>query len=472
MACRVLAATMFSPRGGSAHATRAIARGLRDQGLAVTLIAGSRGPAEDPGNARSFYGVVQPVDFAPALATEEPLKFEGPPGTAPIHPSFEDRPGAPDQVFARLDDLDYERQVQAWARELQRAGAGEADVLHLHHLTPLNEAAARVAPHVPVIGHLHGTELLMLERIAAGPPAEWSHADGWARRMRAWAARCARVIVSPSAVQRASGLLELQADRFVPLPSGVDAELFGPRSIDRQAFWRHALAERPRGWLPGSPPGSARYTLADAARVAAGTVLLYVGRFTAVKRLDLLIGAFALARAQVRKPVSLVLVGGHPGESEGDHPARVAARLGVPDVFLAGWHEHERLPQFFAAGDAVVMASEREQFGLALVEGMACGLPAIATGSLGPAATVTDGVTGWLVEPGDERRLAQALVAAIEDDREREQRGRQARAAVLGRFSWSSITAALVDVIAEVLVEPPSQASPQAPAGAIVHDRM
>jgi len=63
-------------------------------------------------------------------------------------------------------------------------------------------------------------------------------------------------------------------------------------------------------------------------------------------------------------------------------------------------------------------------------------------------------------------------VAAIEDDREREQRGRQARAAVLGRFSWSSITAALVDVIAEVLVEPPSQASPQAPAGAIVHDRM
>ncbi len=38
-------------------------------------------------------------------------------------------------------------------------------MLHLHHLTPLNEAAARVAPDVPVVGHLHGTELLMLEAI-------------------------------------------------------------------------------------------------------------------------------------------------------------------------------------------------------------------------------------------------------------------------------------------------------------------
>lgn len=62
-------------------------------------------------------------EFTPALATEAPLRHEGPPGTAPIHPSFEERPGAPDAVFASLDDLDYERQVRAWARELQRAGA-------------------------------------------------------------------------------------------------------------------------------------------------------------------------------------------------------------------------------------------------------------------------------------------------------------------------------------------------------------
>ena len=170
MAPRVLSAILFSPRGGSAHAARALADGLRTQGCSVTLVAGSRADLGIHGDARAFYGDVHAVKFDAALASGAPLRFEGSVGSAPLHPSFEDRPGAPDRVFAMLDDLDYERHVRAWSRELGRAGAREADVLHLHHLTPLNEAATRIAPHVPVVGQLHGTELLMLEQIAAGAP--------------------------------------------------------------------------------------------------------------------------------------------------------------------------------------------------------------------------------------------------------------------------------------------------------------
>ena len=96
-----------------------------------------------------------------------------------MHGSYEDRPGAQDPVLACLDDEAYERQVEAWARELERAGAADADLLYLHHLTPLNEAAARAFPELPVLGHVHGTELLMLERIAAGAPAGWAHAEEW-----------------------------------------------------------------------------------------------------------------------------------------------------------------------------------------------------------------------------------------------------------------------------------------------------
>ena len=102
-----------------------------------------------------------------------------------MHPSYEDRAGAPDRVFARLDDADAERQVAAWARALQSVGAAHADVLHLHHLTPIHEAARRAAPDVPVVGHLHGTELLMLEAIdarprrwASGPPGPSGCATG------------------------------------------------------------------------------------------------------------------------------------------------------------------------------------------------------------------------------------------------------------------------------------------------------
>src|SRR5919204_5989364 len=217
MALRVVSAVLFSPRGGSAHVARAHARGLRALGWSVTLVAGSRGDLGSSGDARAFYGDVHSVDFDAALASEEPILYEGGPGSAPMHPSFEDRPGVPDAVFATLDDLDYERQVRAWSRELARAGAREADVLHLHHLTPLNEAAARVAPHVPVVGHVHGTELLMLEQIDRGAPATWAHAERWAARLRSWADRCARIVVVPSGVQRAIEVLRVSEDRIFPL---------------------------------------------------------------------------------------------------------------------------------------------------------------------------------------------------------------------------------------------------------------
>ena len=77
------------------------------------------------------------VDFTPALRSGRPLDFVGPAGTAPMHGSFEDREDAPDPVLTSLDDRRLELQVDAWARELERAAAGGVDRLYLHHLTPL-----------------------------------------------------------------------------------------------------------------------------------------------------------------------------------------------------------------------------------------------------------------------------------------------------------------------------------------------
>ena len=107
--------------------------------------------------------------------------------------------------FSRLDQ---------WERELEAAGAADADVLHLHHLTPMNEAATRTLPDVPVVGHLHGTEVLMLREIEQGPPAGWDHAEAWAERMRRWAQACERLLVlSRDAVERAEDLGHAGAHR-------------------------------------------------------------------------------------------------------------------------------------------------------------------------------------------------------------------------------------------------------------------
>jgi glycosyltransferase involved in cell wall biosynthesis len=150
-----------------------------------------------------------------------------------------------------------------------------------------------------------------------------------------------------------------------------------------------------------------------------------------------------------------VLVGGYPGEWEGEHPLDAVAATGARDVFLAGWHEHDELPELFAASDAVVLASVAEQFGSVLVEGMACGLPAIAVDRHGPSEIVRDGRTGWLVEPDDEPRLARALADAIGDPAARATRGAAARADALARFSWPALGGRLAQALDAVARTPP-----------------
>ena len=445
---RLLSALQFFPRGGSSHVARALASELPAHGWDVTLVSGSRTDLEEFGDAARFYAGldVLPVSFDEALASPDPL--DPPPGFAPIQPSYEDRPGAPDRIFATLDDHAYERQVAAWARVLTAVDAAGFDALHLHHLTPIHEAASRVAPGVPVIGHLHGTELLMLEAIAAGGPPSWTHAGVWAERMRRWAHQCERLVVSsPTQLPRAEQLLRLEADRLVVLPNGFDPRVFVHRDIDREALFNDALVEAPRGWQGDKHPGSVGYRAEDISPLVDGTVVLTVSRFTAVKRIPLLIEAFAHARDRLRLPAGLVIVGGHPGEWEGEHPADTIARLGVRDVFLAGWYDHAELPAFLSAADIFALASVREQFGLVLVEAMACGVPPVAVDRFGPGAIVDDGETGWLVEPDDVRSLAAALLRAMDDPAERARRGARARAVAVERYGWPKLAERLAGVL-------------------------
>ena len=232
---------LFYPRGGSAHVARNLATALPQAGWDVTVLSGSVTLDGHPGDARGFYAPldVRPVDMTRALEARDPMAAD-----PPLHPSYEDREDAPDRVFALLDDDAAEHQVTAWARALQSVDAAGADVLHLHHLTPLYEAAARVAPGVPIVGHLHGTELLMLEAIDADPH-RWPYGEAWAERLRAWAHQAQRLIVlTETASERAERLLGIDADRCVHVANGFNPDHFGPRHLDHAALWRRMLTER------------------------------------------------------------------------------------------------------------------------------------------------------------------------------------------------------------------------------------
>src|SRR3954470_51907 len=446
---RVVMSLMFFPRGGSAQVARYVARALPGAGWDVTLVAGSLGDESEASNATVFFKGVEDlrfVDYTAARDAPDPLACD-----PPFQPSVEDRADAPDRVFAAVPDEAYERLVSTWERVLRDAGARGADVLHLHHLTPMNEAAARAFPDVPVVGHLHGTEVLMLNAIDQGPPDGWDYAEAWAERMRGWAQACERLLVlSPDAVDRVPELLGVEPERVVWAPNGFEPDSFDRRPIDRHALWRRWLVEDPRGWDPSSQEaGSVSYSEDDLAALA-GTALVYSGRYTEVKRIPLMIRAFARARERFSDPAALVLIGGYPGEWEGEHPLDVVRSTGASDVFLAGWRGHDELADGLNASDVVVLASVHEQFGQVLVEGMACGLPCIAVDAHGPATIVDDGSTGWLVPPDDEDAMVEAMVEAVNDSDERRRRGEEAYRVAREKYSWPTLVERLARVYEEV----------------------
>src|SRR5215210_3615046 len=459
----VVMGLLFFPRGGSAQVARYLARSLPGAGWEASIACGSLGQPGEESHAGSFYDElrVHALDYTEAAKSPDPLAAE-----PPFQPSYEDREDAPDRVFAKVGDEAYERLVAVWERQLTEAGAGEADVLHLHHLTPIHEAAERAFPELPRVGHLHGTELLMLREIEEGPPPGWEHAEAWAERMRGWAQGCERLFVlSPDAVRRVPELLDVEPERVVWAPNGFDPEGFDRRPVtghERVEQWRRWLVEEPRGWDESGEPGSVAYDEQDLAPFGeGGPVLLYVGRYTEVKRIPLLIRAHAGARMRLERPAPLVLLGGFPGEWEGEHPLEVVREIGDDEVFLAGWRGHRDLPEGLNAADLLVLPSVREQFGQVLVEAMACGVPPIAVDAHGPAEIVEDGETGWLVPPDDEDAMADSLVAAVADDDERARRGEAAYEDARGRYSWPALARGVANVYDDVLAGRPAAAGAQ-----------
>ena len=172
----------------------------------------------------------------------------------PMHPSYEARPGVPDRAFPWVSPTQGGRMTAAWARLIAGSEPMQRSrLLHLHHLTPLHDAAARVLPRVPVLTHLHGTELKMLDAIARDAPdvGQGPHARWWASRAKAAALRAtATITTSPYERDEAVRLLGLDPATVHCLPNGVDTERFAPhRPSDdkrRDAVARVARA-RPAG---------------------------------------------------------------------------------------------------------------------------------------------------------------------------------------------------------------------------------
>lgn len=106
-----------------------------------------------------------------------------------------------------------------------------------------------------------------------------------------------------------------------------------------------------------------------------------------------------------------------------------------------------------AAADVVVCPSDLESYGKVNIEAMACGKPVVSTNRGGPAETVLDGETGYLVNPGDVTAMAQRVLQLLHNPAEQARLGANGRNRALKTFSLAESTRQYVTIFERLLAE-------------------
>lgn len=121
--------------------------------------------------------------------------------------------------------------------------------------------------------------------------------------------------------------------------------------------------------------------------------------------------------------------------------------LVIPD----GTISDERMPRVYSASEVVALPSHEEAFGLAYIEGMASGLPAVGCLSGAVPEIIDNGKTGYVIKPHSPAELAEALRKLLEDRDLRKEMGRKALATVSNNYSSSSVIEKYLDLYQSLL---------------------
>lgn len=154
-------------------------------------------------------------------------------------------------------------------------------------------------------------------------------------------------------------------------------------------------------------------------------VVTYVGRLAPEKSIEILIRAAGLVR-DAGVSVVLAIAGSGPMEVT---LRDTATREGVRADFL-GFLMGEQLSELYAAGDAFVLPSESEPWGLVVNEAMEFGLPVVVSDRVGCRHLLTNGENGFIVRHGDATHLAGVLLKIACDEERSATVGAKGRARI------------------------------------------
>jgi glycosyltransferase involved in cell wall biosynthesis len=217
----------------------------------------------------------------------------------------------------------------------------------------------------------------------------------------------------------------IPASRVHLFGNAIDVEAFHPRSVEERIRLRKTLG------------------------IDAAGIVIYVGRFAAVKNPLALMRAWERAASELPGWRLLFL-----GEGPLDTELRTTAeKLGLADSITVVGRRPD-IPDWLGASDIYALCSIREGLSNSLIEAMAAGLPSVCTQVSGVDELVREPGSGIVVPQDDIAAFADALVRLGRDPDARARLGEVGRKVVEGRFACDVIARLHVDLYTS-LVNPP-----------------
>ena len=260
-----------------------------------------------------------------------------------------------------------------------------------------------------------GPVAVLAGKIAGKPVALRAEQTGEISGSFVWQDQRARTSVSARVVRAALGARDAilrKADRFVAISAEIAEE------FRQTGFPADRLVRIPNGVdLASFHPGPR--SSAPASRESLGLprnafLFLYTGRLHRHKGLLTLLEAWRHV-ATGEKRAHLVLVGENSPNLGIESELRnyVTSHLLSDSVTFAG--KRASVLPYLQVADAFVLPSQREGLSIALLEAMACELPAIGTRTSGTVELIREGENGYLVEIGDAEGIRRAMMALLAD---------------------------------------------------------
>jgi L-malate glycosyltransferase len=238
------------------------------------------------------------------------------------------------------------------------------DLLHVHYAIPHASAAYMAKQilktqgiHIPVVTTLHGTDITLVGKDPSYEP------------------------VVTFSINQSDGVTavseDLKRETYASFKITNEIEVI-PNFIDLEKFKKQKKDHFKKAICPNDE-----------------ALLVHTSNFRKVKRVNDVIRIFANVRKEI--PAKLLMIGDGPERPRAEGLCR---QLGIcEDIRFLG--KQEAVEEVLSVADLFVMPSEKESFGLAALEAMACEVPVISSNTGGLPELNIDGVTGYMSPVGD-----------------------------------------------------------------------